>query len=57
MTKIKALRVTVGPWDFQFWPDGDDPGVGIVEIFKGNQRLLTWQATLDEWNSFVEDCS
>lgn len=51
-----ALRVAVGPLAFQFWPDGDDPGIGMLEVLY--ERDVVSQTSIDavtraDWDRFV----
>lgn len=53
------LTLVLGPWTFLFGPDGDDPGVGNLQIVSsyGGDHVLV-QTTQDdvqrsEWDDFV----
>lgn len=47
-------KVKIGPFTFSFLPDGDDPGVGIVEVWYGIDRLTSWSDTALNWKKFTQ---
>ena len=45
----------IGPFRFQYLPDGDDPGVGIVRISIADVVQCEIQCSRDEWDEFAEE--
>lgn len=44
----------IGPVSFEYLPDGDDPGVGLMRItLEGDQVELG--CSLEQWDEFAEE--
>lgn len=60
--RIRAAQtsLTLGPFRFSFWPDGDDPGVGLIEVeyIAGVDDVLSIGqvdgVSRFDWDRFVE---
>jgi len=58
---VKATidRVELGPFHFTFLPDGDDPGIGAVQLDVGEgeswcESQTPFQVSRVDWDKFVE---
>lgn len=47
-------EITLGPFTLQYQPDGDDPGVGRLEIWVDPAWRDAGIITLVQWLAFVE---
>lgn len=52
------LLVRLGPFEFAFNPDGDDPDVGAVTLQTDSGYYASTRSavTRDEWDTFVAEC-
>lgn len=60
MTSASSASLVIGPWTFEWVPDGDDLGVGNLTVRSswGNPGFPLVQTTQDdvqrgEWDAFV----
>lgn len=62
MSRLIVSSVPIGPFVFSFWPDGDDPGVGILRVEttleEGDLLVIeskTGDVTRAQWDAFVAE--
>ena len=56
---MESDKVKVGPFSFSFFPDGDDPGVGAVQIEAGDypfapSAITSFTVDRMDWDAFVK---
>jgi hypothetical protein len=51
---VRALHIELGPLSLDFWPDGDDPGVGQIAATYDGSQLPIGGVTRYDWNRIVK---
>lgn len=49
--------VKIGPYTFEFLPDGDDPGTGLLRISSSSDTSDDLQTTAEEFQEFEQEVS
>ena len=48
------IAFLIGPLSFEYLPDGDDPGTGLLRIRLDGQQVEV-ECSRDQWDEFVEE--